>query len=90
MRRSWGGRLPVSPEDWPEFWKHGQWNEFRAKTVGNPPSMITWINGKKFMEWTDKEKRHPDKGGIALQVHGGGDFTKRFVCYRKIRVKELD
>ena len=51
--------------------------------------MTTWINGKKFMEWTDKEKRHPDKGGIALQVHGGGDFTKQFVRYRKIRVKEL-
>ena len=30
-----------------------------------------------------------DKGGIALQVHGGGDYTKQFVRYRNIRVKEL-
>ncbi|MFV1967824.1 MAG: family 16 glycoside hydrolase [Pirellulaceae bacterium] len=75
--------LPVSPEDWPEFWKHGPWNEFRAKIVGNPPAITTWINGKKFMEWTDEEKRHPDQGGIALQVHGGGDFTRQFVRYRK-------
>jgi hypothetical protein len=82
--------LPVSPANWPAFWKHGQWNEFRAKIVGNPPTMTTWINGTKFMEWTDKEKRHPDKGGIALQVHGGGDFTKQYVRYRKVRVKELD
>ena len=79
--------LPVSPEKWPEFWKHGQWNEFRARIVGNPPKITTWINGVKFMEWSDKEKRHPDQGGIALQVHGGGDYTKQFVRYRNVRVK---
>ena len=39
----------------------------------------------------DTEKRHPDTGGIALQVHGGGgDLTKQFVRYRNIRVKSLD
>jgi 3-keto-disaccharide hydrolase len=81
--------LPVSPEKWPEFWKHGEWNELRARIRGNPPSITTWIKGVKFMEFTDKEKRHPDKGGIALQVHGGGDYTKQFVRYRNIRVKEL-
>ena len=54
------------PEDWPKFWNHGQWNELRARIVGNPPHITTWINGVKFMDWTDTEKRHPDKGGIAL------------------------
>ena len=36
----------------------------------------------KFMEWTDTEKRHPDKGGIALQMHGGKDrdYTNQFVA----------
>jgi Domain of Unknown Function (DUF1080) len=82
--------LPVTPERWPTFWKHGEWNELRARIVGNPPHITTWINGVKFMEFTDAEKRHPDKGSIALQVHGGGDFTKQFVRYRKIRVKTLD
>ena len=81
--------LPVSPEKWPEFWKHGQWNELRARIEGNPPKIMTWINGVKFMEWSDTEKRHPDKGSIALQVHGGGDYTKQFVRYRKIRVREM-
>jgi hypothetical protein len=81
--------LPVSPQKWPQFWKHGQWNELRAQIEGNPPKITTWINKTKFMEWSDAEKRHPDKGGIALQVHGGGDFTKQFVRYRKVRVKEL-
>jgi len=81
--------LPVKPESWPFFWRHGQWNELRARIVHNPPTIITWINGVKFMEWTETQKRHPDQGGIALQVHGGGDFTRQFVRYRHIRVKQL-
>jgi len=82
-------KLPISPEKWPEFWKHGEWNELRARIEGNPPKITTWIKGVKFMEYQDTEKRLNDKGGIALQVHGGGDFTKQFVRYRNIRVKEL-
>lgn len=82
--------LPIKPADWPEFWKHGQWNELRARIVGNPPTITTWINGVRFMEFTDSEKRHPDQGGIALQVHGGGgDLTKSYVRYRNVRVKGL-
>jgi len=82
-------KLPVSPADWPKFWKHGEWNELRARIVGNPPTITTWINGVRFMEITDKEKRHQGEGSIALQVHGGGDFTKQFVRYRNVRVKPL-
>ncbi len=80
---------PVSAEDWPKFWKHGEWNELRARIVGNPPRITTWIKGVKFMDFTDTEKRLGDSGGIALQVHGGGDWTKHAVRYRKVRVKEL-
>ena len=80
--------LPVSPAKWPEFWKHGEWNELRARIEGNPAKITTWIKGVKFMEYQDKIKRM-DKGSIALQVHGGGDYTKQFVRYRNIRVKEL-
>lgn len=80
---------PVSAADWPKFWKHGEWNDLRARIEGNPPKITTWIKGVKFMEFQDTEKRLGDKGGIALQVHGGGDFTKQFVRYRNIRVKEL-
>jgi hypothetical protein len=81
---------PVKFQDWPEFWKHGEWNELRARIVGNPPTITTWIKGVKFLEYTDGEKRLGDKGGIALQVHGGGDFTKQFVRYRNVRVKEIE
>jgi hypothetical protein len=80
---------PVSADDWPRFWRHGEWNELRARIAGNPPTITTWIKGVKFLEYTDTEKRLPDAGGIALQVHGGGDYTKQFVRYRNVRVKEL-
>lgn len=81
--------LPVLPSSWPFFWRHGQWNELRARIVANPPTITTWINGVKFMEWTEPQKRHPDAGHIALQVHGGGDLTRQFVRYRNIRVRAL-
>lgn len=80
---------PIKAEDWPEFWKHGEWNELRARIENNPPTITTWINKVKFMTFTDTEKRHPDTGSIALQVHGGGNFTNQYVRYRNIRVKEL-
>ena len=81
--------LPVKPGEWATFWKHGQWNELRARIEGNPAKITTWIKGVKFMEYTDTEKHLGDDGGIALQVHGGGDYTKQFVRYKNIRVKEL-
>lgn len=84
-----GFKCPVTAEQWKTFWKHGEWNELRARIVGNPPTITTWIKGVKFMEYTDTDKRLADTGGIALQVHGGGDYTKQFVRYRNIRVKEL-
>lgn len=83
----------VLPEAWPAFWKHGQWNELRARIVGgDKPTITTWINGVKISEWTETEARHPARGRIALQVHGGGsaeDYKNKFVRYRGIRVKEL-
>ncbi len=81
--------LPVLVESWPYFWRHGQWNELRARIVHNPPTITTWINGVKIMEWSETTVRHPEKGGIALQVHGGGNSSKQFVRYRNIRVKRL-
>lgn len=81
--------LPFKAEKWPKIWKAGKWNELRAKIWGNPPTIHTWINDRKIMEWKDTERRLPDTGSIALQVHGGGDLTKQFVRYRRIRVRFL-
>lgn len=81
--------LPVLPQAWTYFWRHGQWNEIRARITGNPPRIQTWVNGVNIMDWTDEEVRHSDEGGIALQVHGGGNTVGEWVRYRKIRVKEF-
>ena len=81
--------LPVLPDAWSHFWRADQWNELRARITSNPPHITTWINGVKIMEWKEKEVRHPDTGGIALQVHGGGNFTQQFVRYKNIKVKPL-
>jgi hypothetical protein len=81
--------LPVKAESWKHFWRHGQWNELRARITGNPPHITTWINGVTIMEWQENQLRHPATGGIALQVHGGGNHTNEFVRYRNIRVKRL-
>lgn len=82
--------LSITVDAWKTFWKK-DWNEVRARiTGGDKPTITTWINGVKIMEWTETEARLPVKNHIALQVHGGGDFTKQFVRYRNIRVKKLD
>jgi hypothetical protein len=83
-------KLPVTPEKWPEFWKHGTWNALRARIEGNPAKITTWIKDLKFFEFQDTVKRQ-ETGGIALQVHGGREQTfKQSVRYRNIRVKVLD
>lgn len=80
--------FPWTPASWKAEWKHGEWNRLAARIRGNPPVIETWINGKKVMEWKDTKRRLPDRGGIALQVHGGGDWTEHFVRYRNIMVRE--
>ena len=85
--------LPVLPAAWKYFWRHGQWNELRARIVGgDKPSITTWINGVKFMEYKEDTPRLPATGGIALQIHGGGksdDYLGKYVRYRSIRAKKL-
>ena len=34
-------KLPVSVEEWPKFWKHGEWNELKARITGNPPTVTS-------------------------------------------------
>ncbi|HEX3500538.1 MAG TPA: DUF1080 domain-containing protein [Stellaceae bacterium] len=81
---------PVTPEDWPRFWHVDGWNEIRARITGDPPRVTSWINGIRFLEFQDDRRRLPERGAIALQVHGGGDHRGQLVRYRNIRIKALD
>ena len=68
-------RCPVAPEDWPKFWKHGEWNELQARIDGNPPTITTWIKGVKFMEYTGhreaarRQGRHRPAGPRRRRLH---------------------
>lgn len=79
---------PVLPETWPFFWRVGQWNEIRARIVGDPPTITTWVNGVKILSFTEPKSVHPTKGKIGLQVHGGAQ-PAGFVRYRNLRVRVL-
>lgn len=67
--------MPVLPAAWTTFWRHGQWNELRARIVGNPATVTTWVNGVKFAEWPDTMPRLSE-GYLALQVHGGLEYVQ--------------
>ena len=67
------------------------WNEIRARIVGNPPTIDTWVNGHQITHYVSDKKFEGilgDTGAIALQIHGGGEFpsTAR-VRFRNIRVR---
>lgn len=80
---------PVLPDAWPSFWRHGEWNEIRARIVGDPPTITTWVNGVEIMAFTEPVSQHPARGKIGLQVHGGAAGAGGSVRYRNIRVREL-
>lgn len=79
----------IEPERWREIWRAGAWNELRVRIVGQPPRITTWIGDTQIVDWQDPEIRHPARGAIGLQLHGGGDFTSASVRYRAIRWRPL-
>jgi hypothetical protein len=70
-------------------WRAG-WNELRARIVGNPPRIATWLNGEPVVDFHDGARRLADRGAIALQVHGGKAHAAGTVRFRMIRVSPLD
>lgn len=93
--RSLGDGKPlIALEDWRKVWKLNAFNEVKARVVGNPPTITTWINGVKITEWTSEQKfedKLSDTGSIAVQVHGGVKAwpAGKKIRFRNIRVKEL-
>jgi hypothetical protein len=59
------------------------WNDFLLIVEGN--HMIAHLNGIKIIDFTDPAPRSFD-GGIALQLHSGGDGNMRF---KDIYVRDL-
>lgn len=63
--------------------RKGEWNEFLLKVEGN--RYVSRLNGVQLVDFTDPTPKSFD-GGIALQLHSGGQGDMRF---RDIWIRDL-
>lgn len=63
--------------------RRGEWNEYLLKVEGN--RYISQLNGVQMVDFTDPKPKAED-GGIALQLHSGGQGNMRF---REIYIRDL-
>jgi Domain of Unknown Function (DUF1080) len=64
--------------------KPGDWNDYRIRAEG--AHIQLWLNGVQTVDYTEPDATIPQRGVIALQIHGGA-YTK--VQYRKLVIEEL-
>jgi len=63
--------------------RRGEWNEYLLTVVGN--RYTSRLNGVQLVDFTDPKPKAED-GGIALQLHSGGQGNMRF---RELYVRDL-
>ena len=81
---SYGRGWLIKPEAEKEkVLKEGEWNKMKIKVKGS--KLTSWLNGTKMIS-IDDEKIGKGAGGIALQIHSGGDVK---VSWKNIKIKEL-
>ena len=81
---SYGRGWLIQPEPEKEkALKEGEWNEMKIKVKGS--RVISWLNGTKMVD-IDDAKIGEGEGGIALQIHSGGNVK---VYWRNLEIKEL-
>ena len=49
---------PFTPDGWRALWKVGGWNEVRARIVGDPPVITTWVNGVQILSYHEPVSQH--------------------------------
>jgi hypothetical protein len=62
----------------------GGWNDYEIRAEG--PRIRLSLNGTQTVDYTERDPRIPQKGLIALQVHGGG---RTLIAYKDITIEEL-
>lgn len=80
-----GGRgwlVKPNPEG-QKAYKPDQWNRLEVTVEGN--HVVTWLNGVRIADYTDRAARFTD-GAIALQIHTGGGVKVR---WKDIFVQEI-
>jgi hypothetical protein len=84
----------LTQEDWDKVWKPDGWNTVRVRVVGNPPRIMTWLNGRQISDYTSEKKFEEaltDRGHLAVQVHGGADLWTKGgkIRFRNIQAREI-
>ena len=64
--------------------KPGAWNDYRIRAEG--PRIRIWLNDQLTVDYTEQDPAIPQRGKIALQIHGG---AKSLVWYRDVTIEEL-
>jgi hypothetical protein len=64
--------------------KLGDWNDYRIRAEG--AHIQLWLNGVKTVDYVEADASIPQRGIIALQIHGGA-YTR--VQYRNLVLEEL-
>jgi hypothetical protein len=81
-----------------KVWKIGDWNTARVRCVGKLPRVTTWINDLKVCDFDGAAyanaqydpKNIPERGSIAVQVHGGGGWPNGArVRWKNVKIKTL-
>ncbi len=62
----------------------GEWNHYRIRAQGDHIQL--WLNGIQTVDYKEADPGIPQKGIIAVQIHGGATAIAR---YRKLSIKEL-
>lgn len=74
----------VEPELHRQIVKENDWNHYRI--ICRERKVTVYLNGKKTVEYTEKETSIPTHGVIGLQIHSG---LPSEAWYRNLRIKQL-
>ncbi|MHC4179711.1 MAG: 3-keto-disaccharide hydrolase [Planctomycetota bacterium] len=64
--------------------KPNDWNQYVIRCQGRRIQL--WINGRKTVDYTEPDKKIPQKGLIGLQIHGGPPSE---AWYKDIKIRRL-
>ena len=64
--------------------RRDDWNEYVIRCQGRRIQL--WINSQRTVDYTEPDKKIPQKGLIGLQIHGGPPSE---AWYKDIRIKQL-
>ncbi|AQT68675.1 hypothetical protein STSP2_01845 [Anaerohalosphaera lusitana] len=87
------GRVHAVPDSL-DLFKRGEWNKIRIVCEGEPARIKFWLNGEMVTDFQHTEQTTagiPEEGGIALQVHPGGEgYEDSKAMFRNIFVRRIE